>query len=214
MRKFIIGFITILLGVLIYIALFKGVSIFKITVPSISDIKQMSVKLDETINEATEIVEIKHKQESQKLDEALTNLSEKRKEYERKLALCTPEEIEQATKIGKYDIEYLWAIIGNYASKEGIELKMDVLANSTSTTNNLNFTLNGSYIGIREFLCDIEEDNSLQFKIENFKLIPGSSTENLQATFTVREIAVDVDRTGTSESTVETTTETIEESAT
>ena len=70
----------------------------------------------------------------------------------------------------------------------------------------LNFTAEGAYIGIAYFLADLQDDSFLEFKIENFALTKGESTENLKATFVVKDIPIKIDNlsTDTSDS-VETT---------
>lgn len=56
------------------------------------------------------------------------------------------------------------------------------------------FTITGSYVSISEFIAAIENNSSLNFKIEDFKLIPtANDTENLQATFNVKGVNVRID---------------------
>ena len=74
------------------------------------------------------------------------------------------------TQIEKYKIEYLWGIIGNYADDEGVDVNLDIKETSIDDTYNINFTLNGSYLGITDFLYDIENDDELNYRINNFKI--------------------------------------------
>jgi len=75
-------------------------------------------------------------------------------------------------------------------------MKMDVTTAVDTPTSvdgrkmyDLTFTANGSYIGIALFISALENDSSLEFKIENFKMIP--ATDNgLQATFTVKNVPI------------------------
>ena len=67
---------------------------------------------------------------------------------------------------------------------------MDIVRGNTSETYNLRFTVNGSYISITDFISDIENDSTLGFKIEEFKMVPGTSTSDLKATFVCKEIAI------------------------
>lgn len=58
----------------------------------------------------------------------------------------------------------------------------------------MEFTITGSYVSISEFVASIENNSSLNFRIENFKLIPTTNdTENLQASFNVKGINVRID---------------------
>ena len=64
----------------------------------------------------------------------------------------------------------------------------------TAKQYDLHFTLTGSYVSISEFIAAIENDSSLNFKIEDFRLNPTKeSTETLEAQFVVKEISVKTD---------------------
>ena len=62
----------------------------------------------------------------------------------------------------------------------------------------MKFTATGEYVGITDFIYDIENDSSLGFKIEEFKLLPATTQQsdgktNLSATFTCKNIAINID---------------------
>ena len=80
--------------------------------------------------------------------------------------------------------------MGNYATSEGVVIRIDVVNGSASEVYNLKFTATGSYISITDFISDIENDSTLGFKIEEFKILPASSGENLQATFVCKDISI------------------------
>ena len=68
----------------------------------------------------------------------------------------------------------------------------------------MNFTVNGSYVSITDFIYDIENDSKLGFKIDDFKMNP--STENsLVATFTCKEVPIKVGKVDASETSDNTT---------
>lgn len=83
-------------------------------------------------------------------------------------------------KIQEYEIEKIWITLGTYAEEQGIDLKLDIsVNNSVSKTYDLNFTINGTYTEIEDFIRKVQEDNTLVFKIENFKLVSsGTSTSS------------------------------------
>ena len=107
------------------------------------------------------------------------------------IAVSTDSEVQEAAQLQTYEIEYLWAKIGNHATSEGATIKMDVTkgTNTTSNTYNLKFTVTGSYISITDFISDIENDSSLGFKIEEFKMLPGNGSD-LEATFVCKDITI------------------------
>ena len=108
------------------------------------------------------------------------------------------------TQIEKYKIEYLWDKIGNYAKKEGLGIDINVEETTIQETYNIKFTINGTYVGITDFLYDIENDDELNYKVKDFKIEPSSSTTTsssgqtttsmdtmkLQANFTVENIII------------------------
>ena len=107
-------------------------------------------------------------------------------------AISAEGDIQAANQKQRYTIDTLRVKLGNYATQEGTTLRMDVLkgTNTTEETYNLRLTVNGSYVGITDFVSDIENDSILGFKIENFKMQPGSNTSDLQATFMCNDIAI------------------------
>ena len=113
-------------------------------------------------------------------------------EYEEMTVISSASDVESAAQLETYEIETLWVKLGNHATNEGATMKMDVTkgTNTTQNTYNLNFTVNGSYISITDFISDIENDDTLGFKIEEFKMVPSGSDSNLQATFVCKDIAI------------------------
>ena len=101
-----------------------------------------------------------------------------------------------------YDVDFLWTIVGNYATEEGVNLKFDVIKNTTSpesysnTSNDyvvcdLKFSVTGSYIHLTDFIYDIEDDDRLNFEINDFNMIvneEATESEPLNATFVVYSI--------------------------
>ena len=97
-------------------------------------------------------------------------------------------DIQAANQIEKYTLETLWVLLGNHADAEGVDVKIDIVKGNTSDVYNLNITATGTYVGITEFISDIENDSKLGFKIEAFKMVPNGS--KLQATFTCNSITI------------------------
>lgn len=108
--------------------------------------------------------------------------------------------------------------IRKLCKKEGIELKLDIKeASSGKGKYDLDVTLSGEYIGITDFLYDIEKDDTLGFKVLNFKIQPMSSSTSttntnnssqgneketkiivvdaskLKATFTIEDVGINFD---------------------
>lgn len=213
MKKLLILILITLLIVLAFIIAIDGVNIGNIKILGISQIQARSQELDKKIQEAGKLAQTDFKKIVSDVQNEVTELEEKKQNYIELLPDATEEQNQVLPTLKKYEIETLWVKIGNHATKEGAVIKMDVvetnggvrnmsgqqekLAESTTTNQNeysyydLKFTVNGSYIAITDFVSDIENDDELGFKIEEFKLVPSSGSE-LQATFVCRDIAINI----------------------
>ena len=64
----------------------------------------------------------------------------------------------------------MWTIIGNYATKNGVKLTLDIKSTNTSDVYDLNFKVQGKYVGITDFIYNLEDDDELKFEISDFKI--------------------------------------------
>lgn len=190
MKKLLISILIILLLVLCGFTVIKGFSIGNFTVLGLSDIKAKNEELDLAIGEATKLASTEYPKALTDIETDLKKLSEEKKNYEDMITVSSDGEVQQASQFQKYEIESLWVKIGNHATSEGVVMKMDLVKTSVENNYNLSFTVNGSYIGITDFITDIENDSQLGFKIEEFTMVPSSSTSDLQATFVCKDITI------------------------
>ena len=208
MKKLLITAIIILLIILTGITMIKGINVGKLSVLGIKDIKKEDEQLNTTIQQATKLASTDYQKKINDLNDQIKKLENEKQEYEDMVNVSTETQTQTANQfLGGYKIEYLCVRIGTHAKTEGVEMKMDVSRSSSGTeeTYNLNFTATGAYARIAEFITDIEDDSSLGFKIEEFKMLADSSsdTSTLQATFVCKDVKIE----GVS-STTSTTTQT------
>ena len=199
MRKILIAILIILLISLAFTVVLNGMHISFIDVLGYYELSDKNDELDEKINQASMLTGATFENAKSDLTVASKKLSNKKEEYQDKVAYSSEEEVKRATEIKTYKVDYLFSHIGNYAeNKYGLDLKID--ANPTSATGvyDINFTVKGKFVMIAEFIRSIENDNELNFVIEKFKIVPGDSTEILTATFTVSQIRLDIDNSITS----------------
>lgn len=192
MKKLLILILITLLLVLTGIVAIRGVQIGKLEILGIKGIQAKSAELDEKIQEAGKLAQKDFQQAVKEVEDNTKKLEETKQEYDEMTAISSASDVESAAQLETYEIETLWVKLGNHATNEGATIKMDVTkgSNTTQNTYNLNFTVNGSYISITDFISDIENDETLGFKIEEFKLVPSGSESNLQATFVCKDIAI------------------------
>lgn len=192
MKKLLILILIVLLLALAGIVAINGVEFGNFKILGIKGIQTRSAELDEKIQEAGSLAQKDFQQAVKDVEDDSKKLQDVKAEYDEIVAVSTTSDVESAAQLEKYEIETLWVKLGNHATNEGATMKMDVTkgSNTTQDTYNLNFTVNGSYISITDFISDIENDDTLGFKIEEFKMVPGGSDSNLQATFVCKDIAI------------------------
>lgn len=194
MRKFLIIVLTILILVLAFFFIRDGFQIGSAKILGVYEIDALSESLDHKLNQAENLTMQQFPSEYDSLNESLENLSTERQKYETVLAQSSESDIAEALKKEKYEIEKLWISIGNYADEHNVKVNMQITASSSgiAEVKDLNFTVNGSYVGITEFIYDLEDDQELEFKIEKFKLVPDTTNSNLKATFVVKDVNVNI----------------------
>ena len=183
----------ILIGLLLALSMYIGLNGFEvggIEVLSYTDMKTKNAQLDTKIQEASKLAEKDYRQALATIQESSKRLKEAKEDYEEMTEISSEEDIQLAGQIERYEIEALWVKLGNYATTEGAIIKMDIVQGNANDSYNLKFTVNGSYISITDFISDIENDSTLGFQIEEFKMTPTTSGENLQATFICKDIFI------------------------
>lgn len=192
MKKLLMLVLISLLVVLCGFVAIKGFNIGRLEILAFTKIQERSNELDNKIQEASKLSEKDYKQAVSTVEEDAKKLQQEKKEYEDMTAISTEGDVASANQLERYEIETLWVKLGNHATSEGAVMRMDVVKgnNTTADTYNLKFTVTGSYISITDFISDIENDSTLGFKIEEFKMEPSSNNGELQATFVCNNIEI------------------------
>ena len=185
--------ILILIGLLLALSIFiviQGVSIGNVEILGIRQIQDKSAALDDKIEEAARLVEKTYAQAVSDVNTNAKKLEEEKKNYEDMTTISSDSDVEAANQLERYEIETLWVRLGNHATTQGVVMQMDVLPSTSGAANtyNLRFTATGRYISITDFISAIENDSTLGFKIEEFRMVPSGS--DLQATFVCKDIAI------------------------
>lgn len=190
MKKVLISILIVLLVVLAYFAIFNGLSLGNIRVLSVGEIIQANDELTNSIEQVNALIKKDYPAKEEELKISVGELTAKKDEYFKIAKVSTEGEITKANTEETYLIEYLWTRIGRHATSKGVNIRMDVNSNETNDANmkNLAFTVNGQYIGIIQFISALENDDKLNFKIENFKMIKNDT--NLTASFDVKNIRI------------------------
>lgn len=201
MRRILIGILTILLIVMAFLVITKGLTIGNFKILSVQQIIEGNDKLTEEISQTEKLIRSEYPTKLDELDTNVSSLLAAKEEYQDLADVSTKSEINKATTVETYTVEFLWTRLGRHATAEGVYLSY------TPTKNSIKFTVSGDYVPILSFISAIENDSKLGFRIENFKLIPGGN--NLQATFETRNINIKTEgvSTGTQNNTTKESTE-------
>ena len=189
MKNILITVISLLLTALIIICMVKGLTIGDFNILSIASIKEGSLDLDNAIEELNNLKNVTYKKKVDDLQTTTKSLTTAKQKYLDLASVSTDQEIQEANLEQTYAMEYLWNKVGSYATREGVTLKWDVSSTGVNNKYTLNFTTTGSYVGVISYIYALENDSDLLFRIENFKMVSGGSS-NVTATFTVNNIAI------------------------
>lgn len=180
MRKFLISILIIVLVILACFLVLNDIPIGNWKNKNIDDIKQLNANLDEQIEIAKELKNQQYPTSIENLQTSIDALKTTKERYQSKVSYITDNVELGVVEIKEYKIERLWVTLGNYAKENGVDIQMDLLDTTTQDVYDLNITLIGGYIGITDFIYDIEKDDTLGFKILNFKILPNAMAEAIE----------------------------------
>ena len=192
MKNILISVLTVVLLVLIVVVMVRGIHIGSLAILSIPEIISENDDLNRRVEELNTLNNVTYKKKLSDLTVATKTLSASKTQYLDLASISTEAEIKEANQDKTYAKEFLWSQIGNHATKEGVNLRVEVVY-TTANISRLDFTATGSYMAIRNFVYSLENDTDLNFRIENFKLT--GSGEEITATFTVTDIAIKIENT-------------------
>lgn len=198
MRKILIAILLVLLIVLAYFTLFQGISLGSLDILGINGIIGLNDNLTEKINVANTKIKQDLQNKKIELSDSVDTLLEQKEKYYKLANTSTDGEIAEATTQESYSLEYLYLKVGRHGRNEGVNFRMDILTGASADPDmkKLEFTVEGKYVGIMNFVSALEDDGNLGFRIDNFDLLPYG--ENLQATFDVNNVRVNIENTTSS----------------
>ncbi len=192
MKKLLILILIALVLTLTIFTLINGLSIGSFKIWGIKQIQSENAELEETVTEATKLASSTFPSKVSELNISMQKLEQEKTSYNDMVAVSDTGDVQTASQLSNYTLDFLWTTIGTHATSEGVNIDISITSGTGGkNVYNLNFTAVGSYVGISEFIRDIEDDSDLAFKIENFSMKAGSSTSHLQATFVCKNIPIE-----------------------
>jgi len=202
MRKYLIVVLILLLLVAAYLAIFDGLQIGDIQILSVEQIIAEDEKLSLEIATTQQLMSGEYITKTEALEASVSNLLVARDEYLDLASISTESELSKANTDEFYTVEFLWTRLGRYSTKEGVNLNYTISSGGAEGLSDISFTVSGNYIPIINFINDIEDDDKLGFRIENFKMLPNESEDSEDsedsdekriATFVTRNVSVKLD---------------------
>ena len=170
MRNVIIALLTIALIAVAVLAMYQGIEIANIKILSVSEIVKENDNLKARVTTLNTLNTTTYNKNLSDLNDASKKMSTTKTEYLDLATMSSDEEIKQANQEKTYAMEYLWSQIGNHATTRGVNLRLEVSSAGENDRKNMSFTVEGSYIAIINFIYDLEDDDDLKFRIEDFKM--------------------------------------------
>ena len=144
MKKILILILIILLGVVAYMIVYKNIEIGNWKSTNLEELKALKMNLDDKIKQARELNETEYTNKIDELNKSTKQLKRTKETYETKMKYLDEDLELGLIKVKEYKIEYLWAIIQNYARDEGIQIKLDLIENGANDLYNINITNNNN----------------------------------------------------------------------
>ena len=192
MKKLLIFTLIALVLALMIFTIINGLEIGGLRIWGIRTIQEKNLALDEMLTEATKLAKSTFPGKVSEVNTSMKELEEQKSTYEDMVAVSNTDDVQTASQLTNYTLDFLWTEIGTHATSEGVSIDISLTAGTGGqNVYDLNFTVVGSYVGISEFIRDIENDSDLAFKIEQFSMTLGESTSSLRATFVCKNIPIE-----------------------
>ena len=192
MKKLLILILIALVCILTIYTIVYGLKIGNFSIWGIEKMQNENTELDKMVTQATRLAKSTLPEKISEVNASMKALEEQKTIYKDMAGVSSSGDVEKASQLSNYTLDFLWTEIGTHATSEGVSIDI-ALTVGTGGENvyDLNFITVGSYIGICEFIRDIEDDSDLAFKIEQFSIKAGESTSLLRATFICKNIPIE-----------------------
>ncbi len=183
MRKFLISLASILILVLTIYVIISGIGFANVN--GYKGINEINKELDLKIAQINTIKESEYVLKKELLDTETSTLKTTREDYLAKVEAARLKGAKgNKLQIEIYELDFIWARIGNYATDLGLEIKLDVFPGTEEKAlhdfklYNLKISVTGAYTDILRFIYKIEGDREISAQISEFSMKP-NGVENI-----------------------------------
>ena len=179
MRNLLFSLLVLATLAIFGLMVYQGISLGNLRIGySIGELIAENNNLDNDIAKLGTKINTEYASAQNGLNASYTSLQAQKKTYQDKITYATEDELKALSMKEQYKIEYLWTKIGMYSKGQAIDIQLDVVESSSLVKNqfNINVTAIGEYSAISDFIYNVEKDDTLGFRIEEFKIYPDDST--------------------------------------
>lgn len=190
MIKNIISVIVIIaLCAFIGIGAFNGINITDdFNIISYKQLQQTVKDYEQKLVDYDKLVNVDYQNKLGDLSTAQKGFDEAKKSYEELKNYNSYEELLELTRDKQYPIEFLWIKLELIARNNNLGYNFKVVDNKNEGNKNIEVTLQGEYLGVKNYIYDMLIDLELQFKAEELKIVPNGT--QVLATFNIKSINV------------------------
>ena len=191
MKKIVlIGLIVISVFLMLFIAL-AGVRIGNFELPSIQQLADKNYQIDSKIAETNKLTNDYYLGKDSELNSESRKLVEAKEEFAKLTENTSSKEIANAMTEKTYQIDFLYTQLGTHATDAGVYTEFTEVEGDIEGVTDINFVVEGTYVGITNFIEAIEKDSKLNYTIKNFKIVNKEEDGSVQrATFTVKNVKI------------------------
>ena len=190
MRKIIFSVIIVFLVIIAIVILTRGINILGFKVPGMIQINEKDNVIDSENEKLNGLIDVTFTGSLARLNESAEILKKTKSEFEESASSARNKSYLQTDK---FEIEYLFTKLGNYAKDEKVQIKIEVSDSSMKGLYDLKFYVAGKYLKVKDFIYDVENDSILEFRIEDFNMV-SVEDDNVQGSFNCKEISINIER--------------------
>lgn len=175
MRKLLILAILVAVLFFAYTAISEGATYGAFTIEQYAYVQEKNDELDASVKELETKINTQYGEKTNTLNDSIKRYKTSKEEF---AALEEAQKEVAVSTVDLVDVDFLWTIVGNYATENKVALQFDikesVLKQTESTSyvlGDLYFKAEGNYSDVSEFIYDIENDSRLEFEISDFEML-------------------------------------------
>ena len=189
-NKLILVVFNLIIILLLIISIFKGIQITdNVRILSYKDIEQIKADYAVVVDSYTNLLNNNYANSISNLESEKKNFEISRQKYEQIRSVNSYDELVKLTENKEYNIEYLWVNLDLIAKQNNLQAKFDIQKSHQNNNYDINVTLTGDYLSVKNYIYDIMINMDLQFRADNI-IIVADGDKNVKATFTISNVNI------------------------